>query len=196
MKNKKKIRIILAVLILLVAAVSVAAYMYMRAEKTNKLMPAEVACQVVDAIDGTGEYTTGVHAGSKKTSIQVENTGNIAAYVRVQLIPYWVDADGNRIAKTAPTLTLSYDSDNWIEGSENTFYYKQPVGAGNETEYNLLNAPISMQQSTYKAPGASSNIVIYEMIDVVADAIQSKPAKAVTEAWGVEINNGEIFTVR
>ena len=107
----KKRRIILSILVAslvvsLLICGTVLAYMFRQTEyKDNEFVPANVSCEVVEAFDGV-----------QKTSVQVQNTGNIDAFLRVRFVSYWVDADGNIVAKpssmperekTTPIITQS-----------------------------------------------------------------------------------------
>ena len=91
---------------------TVFAYMFRRTEyKDNEFTPANVACKVVEEFNGV-----------RKASIQVQNTGNIDAYLRVRLVSYWVDANGNIVAKPSAMPEINMAAD-WIKGANNTYYY-------------------------------------------------------------------------
>ena len=70
--SKRKILTIILIVTLVGALTlcgTVLAYMFTQTEyKDNEFVPANVSCKVVEAFDGT-----------QKTSIQVQNTGNIDA---------------------------------------------------------------------------------------------------------------------
>lgn len=135
----------------------------------NQFEAAVVSCAVVESFDGT-----------TKSSIAVKNTGNIDAYLRLRLVSYWVDSKGNIISKPSQMPTVSVAS-GWVAGSDNTYYYSQPV-APNVTTPDLLGAKITLvQEDGY-----------LQVIEVFADAIQSKPEAAVTESWGVTLPGGNI----
>jgi hypothetical protein len=81
-----------------------------------------------------------------------------------------------------PDITLA---DGWIKGSSNTYYYQNAV-APTELTDNLLESPIILEkdESGYM-----------QVIEVFAEAIQSKPYSAVTDSWGVTIDsNGNIVS--
>ena len=138
----------------------------------NQLEAAFVACTVGEDFDG-----------EKKDSITVENTGNIDAYLRVCLVSYWEDAEGNILSKPSemPALTKA---DGWIAGSGNIYYYAQPVAPGDSTPNLLAEALVLCEEDG-----------CLQVVEVFADAIQSKPAEAVTGSWGVTIADGSIVTV-
>lgn len=176
----KKHRIFLVVLIaslaiFLILCGTVLAYMFRQTEyEDNQFTPANVSCEVVEEFDGT-----------QKTSIHVQNTGNIDAYLRVRLVSYWVDSNGNIVAKPSsmPEITLA---DGWIKGSNNTYYYQSSVSsvAPNNFTGELLSAPIILQKDENG---------YLQVVEVFAEAIQSKPANAITNSWNVSLDtNGNI----
>ncbi len=174
MKAKKKTVVIITLSLLLTAALcgTVFAYMFARSQtEENSFVPANVACTVSETFNGTA-----------KSSITVKNTGNVAAYLRVRLVTYWVDGDGNIVGKASASLDISPAS-GWISGDGNIYYYSSPVEPGNSTP-NLLASSITLaEEDGYK-----------QVVEVFAEAIQSKPAGAVTESWGVSIDGSGKIT--
>lgn len=173
----KKSRILLIILIAslvvsLILCGTVLAYMFKQTEyKNNEFIPANVSCKVVEEFDG-----------KQKTSIKVQNTGNIDAYLRVRFVSYWVDSDGNVVAKPSSMPEINMAA-GWLKGENNTYYYKTPVSPTKQTE-SLLSSPITLEKD---ADG------YMQVIDVFAEAIQSKPHNAVSDSWGVVIDsNGHI----
>lgn len=119
--------------------------------------------------------------GSQKTSIKVQNTGTAVSYVRVKLVMNWVDESGNVSAEPV-NITPSITAD-WFE-QDGIYYYKMPVAAKGETT-NLLQTPIT--QGT--APEG------YHLeVTVLAESIQAAPSKAVTDSWGVGVDNNGYLT--
>ena len=175
------------------AALSVAAavgltlaFMFKKAEKTNRFIPAEVSCTVREKLDNA--EVGGIAAvGGVKSDIRAENTGNVKEFIRLRLVSYYVDANGN-IAGTAaskhPNLTLK---NGWIAGANHTFYYPYPVEPGKATE--ILCEPFSLGQMQL-ADGKT----VYQVIEVIAEAVQAEPLSAAQEAWGVTVTNGIITT--
>lgn len=176
MKNQKILPIILIAVLTVSLALcgTVLAYMFSQTEyKDNEFTPANVSCSVVEEFDGV-----------QKTSIKVKNTGNIDAYLRVRLVSYWVNADGDIVAKPSklPEITLT---SGWIKSANNTYYYRTPVAPSNLTD-TLLSAPIILEKDE------DGHL---QVIEVFAEAIQSKPLSAVTNSWGVNIDsNGNIIS--
>lgn len=173
----KKRRIILSILVAslvvsLLICGTVLAYMFRQTEyKDNEFVPANVSCKVVEAFDGV-----------EKTSIQVQNTGNIDAYLRVRLVSYWVDADGNIVAKPSSMPEINMAT-GWIKGTNNTYYYTKPVSPAAQTG-SLLSSPIILEEDENG---------YMQVIEVFAEAIQSKPYNAVINSWKVSMDaNGNI----
>lgn len=171
MKKPLKLRRFVPVALLLVLAVicgSVFAYMFHRTEEEDTTFaPATVSCKVAEEFNGT-----------EKSSITVQNTSNIPAYLRVRLVTYWVDGEGNVAAKSSRDLSITPAKD-WIAGEDNTFYYAKPVAPG---------------ASTPELLASGTTIVLTEengflqVVDVFAEAIQAEPTKAVTESWKVTVD--------
>ena len=66
----------------------------------NEFIPGEVTIQVDETFDD--EHTT-------KQNVSIKNTGNVPAYIRVALVPAWVDDEGNIAAKPASLEQLDND---------------------------------------------------------------------------------------
>lgn len=186
-KNKRSSKIILA----LVIAVSVAAvgttlaFMFRKAAAKNSFVPASVTCKVYERFEG-GTYTEGEHDGTRKTDIKVENTGNIEAYIRLRLVSYWRDADGNTVGvpSVMPNVSL-YDNSGWMRGSDDTYYYTLPVKPEELT-------PVLCRTIMLETSADADGNTVYQTLEVFAEAIQSSPDNAVEKAWGVTVENGRI----
>ncbi|MBO5914125.1 MAG: hypothetical protein J6Q72_02155 [Clostridia bacterium] len=175
--NKRRISRVLLIAsfaVILILCGTVLAYMFRQTEPIdNEFTPAHVSCKVVEEFDGV-----------QKTSIKIQNTGNIESYLRVRLVSYWVDADGNIAPKPSKMPEIALAS-GWIKGENNTYYYQQPVAPNTLTE-TLLSAPIILEKDENG---------YMQVLDVFAEAIQSKPHSAVTDSWDVAIDsNGNIVS--
>lgn len=169
MKNKRIILIIMICMFMLAIVSSpVVAYMIKRVgTTTNTFVPAAVQCQVMEIV-----------ADNAKTSITVVNKGNIDAYIRVRLVTYMTDEDGNVTTATPPSVSFDFDDSCWIKDEDsNTYYYKDAV-VPNGTTGNLLNTSIILEEG--------------QVVVVLAEAVQANPSSAVAGAWGVTIADGKI----
>ena len=173
-----------AVLGVAVAAGVTFAFMFKKAEKTNQFIPAEVSCAVREKMDGNEVNGTDA-VGGEKSDIRAENTGNVKEFIRLRLISYYVDSNGD-IAGTAtsqyPNLTLK---NGWITGATNTYYYPYPVEPGSLT--GILCEPFTLGQTQLE-----NGTMVYQVIEVIAEAVQAEPISAVQEAWGVTVTNHTI----
>ena len=177
MKNRKIIYWILVLLLLTAAITGTAfAYMFKQTEyKDNQFIPANVSCVVHEKTDNDIDVTN----ITKKTSIKVENTGNIPAYIRVRLVTYWVKDIGEgkvEITGRASEMPEISTATGWVPGSNNTYYYRAPVKAGEFTG-ELLGPSIELEKDGD----------YLQVIEVFAEAIQSAPSGAVTSAWSVTL---------
>jgi len=141
---------------------------------TNTFTPAKVACDVTENFD----EDTGV-----KTNVNVKNTGNIDVYIRVKLVTYRTNDDGQHIGGTAD-LPKFARGENWVKHGE-YYYYTLPVAPDEKPEANLADS-MTLTGSYEDADGGK------QALDVMAEAIQSAPEKAVGEAWGVTITRNSV----
>ena len=139
---------------------------------TNTFNPSKVTCEVTENFDGT-----------TKTNVNVTNTGDIHAYIRVKLVTYRTNAQGDHIGGTAalPQFTLG---EGWVEYGD-YYYYTKPVAPNGKPATNLTDS-MTLTGSYNDADGGM------QAIDVMAEAIQSVPAEAVGQVWGVSITEGSV----
>lgn len=136
-------------------------------EVTNTFTPASPGIEVPEVIEGNA-----------KTSIQVENTGDINVYVRVMLVAsYQKEVNGkyevcgsHAFEAKVPDFTLGTG---WDKGADGYYYYKTALASG-ATTHNLLATKIELSQK--------ENCCKMH-IDVLAQAIQAEPDSVVGETW-------------
>ena len=140
----------------------------------NKFLPTKVTCEVTEVFDGS----TGV-----KSNVNVKNTGTINAFIRVKLVTYRTNDQGQHIGGTAflPTFTLGTG---WVKYGD-YYYYTKPVAPNQKPETNLTNS-MTLTGTYNDADGGK------QVIEVMAEAIQSGPAQAVGQAWGVSISPNNV----
>ena len=144
----------------------------------NEFTPGEVTIQVDEKFDD--EHTT-------KQNVSIKNTGNVPAYIRVALIPAWVDDEGNIAAKPA-SLKLNDDcniawgkdgngyENDWFIGSDGFYYCKTVIEPDEST-------PILIKSCTVKGEGHEYDFEL----QVIASAVQSLPTSTVGEVWPVVV---------
>ena len=173
-KLNRKVLLLLAAAFLLANVTVVYAYTRHTTDVlTNTLLPAVVDAEVAEAFDG-----------SSKTSIQLQNTGNIDAYLRMKVITYWQDSKGNPIAKPVENFSISYDQTNWVEHN-GIYYYKSPV-APNALTREFLTSSITLTTDSENVNGVE--YTYHQVVEIIPEAIQSKPAEAVESSWDVTVN--------
>lgn len=147
--------------------------MYHKTEMiTNEFGRAIVACEVVESFN----TSSGV-----KSSIKVKNTGNIDAYLRVSLVSWWEDVNGNIVGKPSEMPSFEYDATKWKKQSaEHIYYYTSVVNPDSTTE-ELFTSSMTLGTDTYNGKN------VYQVVKVFAEAIQSAPSDAVTSAWKVSV---------
>ena len=180
MKRKALIRavIVLSVVLVLLCGTAVALMFRQTSLLTNEFETAIVDCRVYEETD------TGFETATSKSSITVENTGNIPAYIRVRFVSYWVDTEGRAVGKASEMPDIPYDANAWFE-QDGIYYCKTPVAVGTFTP-ELLQAGETIVLRVDTETGCR------QVLEVFADAIQSEPHRAVTNSWGVKISEGNI----
>ena len=135
---------------------------------TNTFLPSHVSCSVTEEFNGT-----------TKSNVNVINTGDIDAYIRVKLVSYRTNDAGQHIGGTAelPAFDLG---EGWVEHG-GYYYYRLPVAPGGSPETNLTES-MTLTDSYTDADGGK------QAIDVMAEAIQSVPEDAVQAAWGEDFS--------
>ena len=134
---------------------------------TNTFTPSHVTCQVEEKFDG-----------QTKTNVNVTNTGDTDAYIRVKLVTYRVNGAGQHNGGTA-TVPPFTPGTNWKEYN-GYYYYTLPVAPGAKPSADLISS-IKLEDHYTDADRGM------QVIEVMAEAIQSGPEKAVGESWGVSI---------
>ena len=187
-KRTKKWIVALVVL----AAISVIgitlAFMFKKVNAVNTFAPAQVSCVVHEKLDDT-EVTGSSAEGSKKSDIRVQNTGNVKEYLRVRLVSYFVDADGNITGdkpSVYPEITLN---DGWLPGENNTYYYTKAIEPEELT-------PVLCEPFTLTEELTHDGKTLYQVVEVFAEAVQAEPDSAVESAWNVNAANGIITSVK
>lgn len=183
----KALLLIASLAVLLTATVgSTAAWLVSKpAAVENDFVPGKVACQVLE--DFGKDYV--------KRDVKVQNTGNTDAYIRVLLVFTWKDDKGN-IFSNKPQEGIDYqiNMDNmyltdWIMQKSDAgvyFYYKKRVAPSAETG-KLIESLYQIADVTGPENGK------YKLsVDILADAVQADPPEAVTDSWGVAVENGEV----
>ena len=118
-------------------------------------------------------------------SQEIINTGTTDAYIRATYVVNWLNKDGT-IAASVPegySYDLTENPNNvWAKGDDGYFYYWTPVAPGNSTPESLLNC------TAHYPEGVEPQYIL--SVEILATAVQSTPAKAVQEAWGVTPPSG------
>lgn len=187
-KKRKYLMTALLVLCVIAAVGGTVAFMFKKAQKKNTFQVAQVNCEVHEKMDGKERANVGNFNGKTKSDICVKNTGNIDEFIRIRLVSYYVDNNGDVVGRASsdyPTLALNSD---WIAGANHTYYYTQPVVANAFTT--ILCKPITLGTKTLV-----DGTEVKQVIEVFAEAIQANPDKAVTETWGVTVTDGMITNV-
>lgn len=118
--------------------------------------------------------------GTIKKNVNVTNTGDVDAFIRVKLVTYRVNAAGNPVGGEAESLSFTPGT-GWVE-HEGYYYYTFPVKPKFKPAANLIG------DSGITLDGDGGR----QVVEVMAELIQSEPARAVQDAWGVTISENRV----
>lgn len=182
-KLRKPVKVILSFLLIFTVTVGgTLAYLSTQTDEVvNTFTPSHVDCKVEEVFNG---YT--------KSSIKVQNTSDIEAYIRIKLISYRVNDEGKQIGGLA-TIDDFNLGNGWFK-YDGFYYHKTPVAPNDNdsTTYydmtkNLLADETSITLKSYEVTTEDPDGG-RQVIEVMAEAIQSKPNSAVEQAWVVSVN--------
>lgn len=140
----------------------------------NTFTPSHVTCEVNESFDG-----------ETKSNVNVTNTSDIYAYIRVKLVTYRVNANGDHIGGTA-TIPTFKPGDGWVKSGD-YYYYTLPVAANGGTPANPLIGESGIALIKYTDADGGR-----QAIEVMAEAIQSQPKDAVESSWNVTVVDGKL----
>lgn len=144
----------------------------------NEFTPGEVTIQVDETFDG-----------STKSDVSIKNTGTVPAYIRVALVPAWVDDEGNIAAKPASLEQLDSDcdiawgkvgngyEDDWFIGSDGFYYCKTVIEPDASTPILIKSCTVKDGEHKYD----------FEL-QIIASAVQSLPTSTVERVWPVVVS--------
>lgn len=190
--NRKAPVALVAILVLLCCAVAgtVAFLIDSTGPVTNTFTPASVTTQVEEEFNGT-----------TKSDVKIKNTGNIPAYIRAAVIVNWADDKGNvsgtPVKDSDYVMDLNIDTGTttnapWFKGSDGYYYCKTAVKSVKQDTKNCYT-PVLIK-SCIKATGAQAPAGYDLQVTILADGIQSAPADAVRQAWGVTVDSSGQLT--
>lgn len=164
----KRSGILLAAVIVLLAGAVGGTWAFLVAQSEpvqNNFTYAHVRCRIDETFDGT-----------TKSDVKIQNTGDIPAYIRARIVVTWKDASGN-VSSTVPVkntdYTIAFNTTDWTQ-QDGYWYCKNAVDAKDFT-------PVLIKECKRTETAAPEGY--YLSVEILADAIQSEPASAVTEAW-------------
>ena len=135
---------------------------------TNTFEPAKVTCKVVEPGWVNGTSTT-------KSNVSIQNTGTTDAYIRAMIVANWCTAD-SKVVKTATPTYEGLPGSGWVE-HDGFYYYTQPVAPDQTTSMLFTKC----EQGT--VPEGADHLEV----NIICQAVQSTPAAAVQDAWGVTV---------
>lgn len=171
--NKKLILLISIVALFVVTAGATLAYIVTQTDGVrNVFSPSHVTCEVQESFDK-----------NIKENVNVKNTGDTDAYIRAYIVVNWVDEKGN-IAAEKPAesdYSITFSTGTAWKEYKGYYYYTKSVAPTASTEVLIKECTVLGQKDGYSL-----------QVEIIADAVQDRPADAVAEAWGVTISENNV----
>lgn len=194
--NKKLVMITATVLLLAVAVGTTLAFVFTNTKPVeNTFTPSKVACAVVED-NGTPVTGDKVDTGAEKKAVQIMNTGDTDAYIRVAIVVNWASADGTKVWAMKPVLDTDYTmtldlANGWVKGEDGFYYYTKPVPAVDDTATDIdetltgILIQSAALQNGVTPPKGTDGTQYYLSIEIVASAIQANGmgATSAQDAW-------------
>ena len=183
-KHRKSIAVLLSSTLLVVAAVGgTLAYISTQSDTVeNRFEASYVDCSIAESFDG-----------EVKKSVNVTNTGDISAYVRVKLLSYRVNDEGSRIGGNASVPTFEPGA-GWSLAADGFYYYASPVTPQGEPASNLIGED-GIELVSYEDEDGGRQVV-----EVLAEAIQSDgtmpgspSVPVVADAWASGVSGVDSY---
>jgi len=190
--NKKTMLLLSLMVILLVGVGSTVAFLIAHADAVvNTFTPSAVTCEVLeDPFNGV-----------TKTNVKVQNTSEINAYIRAEIVVNWKN-DAGEVYGAEPKAGADYSIDvpkdtGWFE--KGGFYYYENAVDPKDTPDDKDKTGVLINSCTPVADRAPAGY--YLSVEIIASAIQAdgvsdgqgepglvKDEPAVTNAWGVTVD--------
>lgn len=203
-KARKLLACLTALLCMTFVGATVAFLMTQTGAVTNTFQGSKVACAVIENINDIANDSTEsgkVTGVTLKKDVQIKNTGDTTAYIRVAVVVNWMSADGTRVWATKPIegtdYTISYDLTNgWFDGGDGYYYYSKPVSPDSSNNLTSVLIKEAKLNADVTVPVGTDNTRYYLSIEIVASAIQSTPTSVVTGQWSSVVIDKDGITLK
>ena len=192
MKTKQPVALVALLVLLCCTVAGTLAYLVDKSGPvTNTFEPAYVTTKVKEDFDGT-----------TKSNVKIQNTGNIDAYIRATVVVNWAsdsDKEKNVVSGIAPVkdtdYKITYNTSGWYYDTETDYWYCTTAVPSKEQVADEKDSftPILITKCEL-AEGANVPDGYHLQVTILADGIQSVPADAVRQAWGVTVDSSGQLT--
>ena len=186
-KARKLLVCLTALLCMALVGATVAFLVTRTGSVTNTFQGSKVACAVIE--NGSTDETSDIVSVTEKNNVQIKNTGDTTAYIRVAMVVNWMSKDG-KVWAVKPVqgddkdYTITYAPDNgWLDGGDGYYYYSKPVAPDSPNNLTSVLIQEAKLNTGVTGPVGTDGTQYYLSIEIVASAIQSTPIDVVTKQW-------------
>lgn len=192
MKKSKKIIVMMASIILVIATAVVGTLAWIAATTPvveNSFERVKVPNKVIESF-----------VENVKSNVKIKNIGETDAYVRAAIVVTWVEVDENgdptdNVHYIAPgsddySIVLNTSTDGaagtWVEGSDGYYYYTSKISPSYTTA--VLITSCSEKTDSNKPLSSTTGFEYVLSVEIMGQTIQAQPDKVVGEVW----SNGKV----
>lgn len=176
--KKRLIGLIAAAVAVCVAVGGTIAYLFAVTQPiTNTFQMSTVDIEIEDNVDN------GI-----KTNVGVKNSSDegVPIYARIRFVTYWENDKGEIVASDeqpplpfeAETVPANPENNDWFE-YDGYYYYKYPITADTSSKYLIESFKLAVDEEKG----------LHQVLEVLAEGIQSMPEDAVGTAWGLAVDS-------
>lgn len=178
--NAKFIAMLISAILICTTGVTLAYLFSKTNDVENTFSPSQVTTKVVEEFDG-----------KTKTDVKIQNTGDIRAFIRADIIVTWKAENGNVLSETpvrGEDYTMELNKE-WFE--KDGFYYWPSIVTAEDVTGILITEAKANNSKTV------NDVTYYISIEILssgiqADGVNENGVYAVTSAWGVSCDGTTI----
>lgn len=133
-----------------------------------------------------GDFTDKDNWEGKETDkvVKIPNKGETPVFVRVAIVPRWVDENGNPWPGdvSRDVVNIEYvNSSSWLKDNDGYYYYKSIVGAGESTNEIIKSVELKTEKITDQYEQYKGKALI---VDVKSEAVEAS-SEAYKAVWPI-----------
>lgn len=168
---KKGWMILISVVLLVASVIGIYAFYASKDGITNTFKVGEVNIEVDEEFTSPDNW----NGGEVKKEVKIENLSTVDAFIRVAIVPRWVDENGKDWAGDTSFVKINYinivkanaESEGWVDGKDGYYYYNQKMAPTDKTTQQIISSVSANIPDKDRYSGKKL------IVDVKAEAVQA-----------------------